>query len=204
MSIGTFPFSQAVVDIIATDSFYMIYAVELEFDDITLRLHTGIGDLSIGGNSYIGVGDIGRVNSSKEDDSGVSPLSVTLSLSGLNSDVLSGSIDGARGRSGTLYFVVADTDGNEAVDVLFNGRMDAAKISYGGNNGDNAISVTLVDELAEWSRAGVKRWTDESHKSRYSGDRFFYAMAQLADSPIYWGYKKDAPAFSYTEEVQGR
>ncbi|MEQ4986178.1 hypothetical protein ABN080_01680 [Proteus sp. fly-1089] len=41
------------------------------------------------------------------------------------------------------------------------------------------------------------RFTDESWSSRRQGDRIFRYVAQMAERAIYWGSKKDAPAFIY-------
>jgi hypothetical protein len=205
MSIGTFPFSQAVVDIITTDEFFMVYACELFFEEETLRFHSGTGQLVLDGYTYTGVGDFGGITAVEEDSQGTSPKSITLSLSGLNSSILSDSLYGAKGRDAKIYLVVADKSGTQAADVLFQGRMDAPLVSYGGNDGSNSINITVIDRMDKWNRVDTERWTDESHTSRNGADdRFFYAVKQLADAPIYWGYKKDAPSFEYTVPIPAR
>jgi hypothetical protein len=76
--------------------------------------------------------------------------------------------------------------------------MDAAQFSFAGNGSDgNKITVPLIDRMAEWQRTGTERWTDENHRARHGDDRFFYAVAQMSEWPIYWGSKKDAPSFTY-------
>lgn len=199
MSFGSFPLSQATADIIATGSFYMVYAAELFFKESTLRVHTGTGTLSIDGNDFVGIGTFGNVDDVTESTDATSALSVNLTLSGFDTDIIQGtSIDGCRGRNGKLYLVVISGDGtNQAHDILFSGRMDAARLSIGGSKDTNSLSVKLVDRMAEWGRTGTNRCTDESQQRRYAGDRFFYAVAQLADAPLYWGQKKDAPNFTY-------
>ncbi len=97
-----------------------------------------------------------------------------------------------------IIFVVFDEAGNYAADILFSGRMDAPKFSFAGNGQDgNTITVPVIDRMAEWSRTGTERWTDENHRARHQGDRFFYAIAQMSEWPIYWGAAKDAPTFTY-------
>ncbi|MCF5708988.1 hypothetical protein GIV19_17030 [Pseudomonas syringae] len=97
-----------------------------------------------------------------------------------------------------VMFVVFDEAGNYASDILFSGRMDAAKFSFSGNGQDgNTITVPVIDRMAEWSRTGTERFTDENHRARHQGDRFFYAIAQMSEWPIYWGSSKDAPTFNY-------
>lgn len=196
---ATFPFSQSVVDIIATGKFLSVYACQLDFEDGPVYAHTGTGDLVIGGITYLGVGQFGEVGQSQESDNSNSPMSIDLSLNGLDSYIITETnIRGCRGRSGKLLFVVFDEQGNYAADILFSGRMDAATFSYAGNGEDgNKITVPIVDRMAEWSRTGTERFTDENHRARHQGDRFFYAIAQMSEWPIYWGSKKDAPTFTY-------
>jgi hypothetical protein len=196
---ASFPFSQSVVDIIAQGNFMAVYACQLDFADGTVYAHTGTGQIVIDGITYDGVGTFGEVGQSQESDNSQSPMTVELTLTGLDAYILSETnLRGCRGRSGKLMFVVFDQVGNYAADILFSGRMDAAQFSFGGNGSDgNTISVPIIDRMAEWSRTGTERWTDENHRARHQDDRFFYAVAQLSEAPIYWGSSKDAPSFKY-------
>ena len=153
----------------------------------------------VDGITYEGVGDFGQVSQSQESDNSGSPMSVDLTLSGLDAYILSETnIRGCRGRAAKVLFIVFDEAGNYAADILFSGRMDAAKFSFAGNGQEgNSITVPVVDRMAEWSRTGTERFTDENHRARHQGDRFFYAIAQMSEWPIYWGSSKDAPAFTY-------
>lgn len=196
---SAFPFSQSVVDIIATGRCMIVYAVRLDFVDGMVYAHTGTGDLVIDGITYLGVGNFGQVSQSQESDNSNSPMSVELTLSGLDSYILSETnIRGCRGRAAKVLFVAFNEAGNYAADILFSGRMDAASFSFAGNGEDgNSITVPVVDRMAEWSRTGTERFTDENHRARHDGDRFFYAIAQMSEWPIYWGSSKDAPVFTY-------
>lgn len=193
-----FPISQEVVNIVATNNFTALYAAELQFASETVRAHTGTGELVIDGQVYQGVGQFGEVTTAQETDSPSGPMSVDLTLSGLDTTILQQTlVERCRGRPGRVFFVVIDAEGNMAADILFSGRMDAAKFSYGGSERENSITVTIIDRMAEWARPGSMRWTDENHQLRHPGDRIFFAVAQLSESPLYWGAKKDAPSFRY-------
>lgn len=196
---GAFPFSQSVVDIIAQGRFMAVYACQLDFPDGMVFAHTGTGDLVLDSITYQGVGTFGEVGQAQESSSSGSPMSVELTLNGLDATIISEtSLKGCRGRNAKLLFVVINQAGEYAADILFSGRMDAAQFAYSGNGSDgNAIRVPIIDRMAEWSRIATERWTDENHRARYQDDRFFFAVAQMADWPIYWGASKDAPSFSY-------
>ncbi|EHK72292.1 MULTISPECIES: hypothetical protein [Bacteria] len=194
-----FPFSQRVIDIIAQGNFLAVMAVQLDFPDGMVFAHTGTGDLVIDGITYTGVGQFGEVGQAQESSNSGSPMSIDLTLNGLDSTIIQEtSVKGCRGRQGKLMFVVFNQAGEYAADILFSGRMDAAQLSYAGNGEDgNKITVPLIDRMAEWNRTGTERWTDENHRARHQGDRFFYAVAQMSEWPIYWGASKDAPPFTY-------
>lgn len=196
---GAFPFSQSVVDIIGQGRFMAVYACQLDFPDGMVFAHTGTGDLVLDGITYQGVGTFGEVGQAQESSSSGSPMSVELTLNGLDATIISEtSLKGCRGRNAKVLFVVINQAGDYAADILFSGRMDAAQFAYSGNGSDgNAIRVPIIDRMAEWSRLATERWTDENHRARHQDDRFFFAVAQMADWPIYWGASKDAPSFSY-------
>ncbi|MGJ8525167.1 hypothetical protein LMG33818_000875 [Halomonadaceae bacterium LMG 33818] len=193
------PFSESVLQLLSTESPLIAMAAELDFQDDPAYLHTGTGEIIVDGKTYYGVGQFGTIDAAQESFSDQSSKTINLTISGLDSQMIrSTMVEKCRGRFGRLLIVVFDKDGNYASDILFSGRMDAAKYEYGGNQGDNKITVPLVDRMAEWNRTGTERWTDESHRARHDGDRFFYAVAQMADWPLYWGQKQDAQPFNYS------
>lgn len=196
---ASFPFSQRVVDIISRGNFMLVYACQLDFEDGMVFAHTGTGDLVIEGITYLGVGQFGEVGQAQETDNSTSPMTLDLKLTGLDAYIIQEtSLRGCRGRFAKVMLVVFDAAGDYAADILFSGRMDAAQFSYAGNGEEgNSITVPVVDRMAEWSRTGTERFTDENHRARHQGDRFFYAIAQMSEWPIYWGSAKDAPSFTY-------
>lgn len=195
----SFPFSDKVIEMMTRPHVTLVYAADLDFTDGPVRAHTGTGLLVIDGVTYTGVGSLGNVSTVNEADGSSSPASVTLSLSGWDNDVAGATLqDRCRGRAGKLMLVAIDEDGSYAADILFDGVMDAADLSYGGNKEDNTIAVKLTDQMVLWQRKGTEVWSDSNHRARHDGDRFFFAIAQLSNWPIYWGSKKDAPSFKYS------
>lgn len=200
-----FPFSDTVVEMLSRSSCVLLYAAELDFKNDIARAHTGTGQLIINGHTFEGIGELGDVQPFTEQLESGSVAKCTLTLNGLDKSVVSNALKSkARGRQGRVYVVAMDEEGNYAADILFSGKMDAPQFSFdepgegGDSDGDgNTIQVTLIDRMADWQRKGTERWTDESHRARHGGDRFFYAVAQMADWPIYWGGKRDAPSFNY-------
>lgn len=196
MSLMAFPYSEQVVNIMAGGQFTLIYAADLDFRDGMVRVHTGTGQIVIDGQTYEGVGNFGSVGAIKESDNSSGPMTLDLVLSGLDSDIVNDAlVDRCRGRPARVMIMVSDAEGNQAVDIIFSGRMDAAKFSYGLE--DSSITIPVIDRMSEWSRRNIQRWTDENHQLRHPGDRFFFAVAQLSEWPLYWGNSKNAPSFEY-------
>lgn len=192
------PLSDSVIEKILEGNAKLFHAVELHFKDEIVRLHGDTGVIVINGETYFGMGALGKVSGQRETMGAKEALSVELTLSGLSADLMQHiNVDGCRGRHGKLMLVAIGQDGSMAVDILISGRMDAGKTSVGGNDAENSITVPLVSRLDEWNKKGTARWTDESHKARNEGDRIFHAVAQLANWSIFWGAKKDAPSFNY-------
>ncbi|MGJ8518011.1 hypothetical protein [Carnimonas bestiolae] len=193
-------FSDSVMRMLANPAPLIVYACELHFEEGPVYMHTGTGEIVVDGKTYLGVGNFGEIDAAQESYSTKSSTELNITLSGLDSQMIQDAlVDKCRGRFGRLLLVVFDQEGNYASDILFSGRMDAAKYEYNGNAGDNKITVPLVDRMAEWDRTGSERWTDQSHRARHDGDRFFYAIAQMASWPIYWGMKQDAQPFDYSD-----
>ncbi|MGE4267183.1 MAG: hypothetical protein AB7F25_07090 [Deferribacterales bacterium] len=192
------PYSNESLAIISTGKFKAFYAARLDFKDGVTRIHTDTGDIVINGETYNGIGNFGSVADTSESVDSKSALSVELTLSGLNADIINeANVKGCRGREGKLFLVVVDENGNYAADIIMSGRMDAAQTKLGKDDSENSIVIPLVDRMAEWENAGTKRVTDESQQARNNGDRIFYAVGQMASWPIYWGQKKDAQSFTY-------
>jgi hypothetical protein len=193
-----FPFSSASMEIISRGNFKAFYAAFLDFKDDPVRVHTDYGTRVINGETYYGVGHLGSVGTLSEEMNADSPLSVELKLSGLDPEFIENTvIKGCRGRQGKLMICfVDDVNGGIVADTLFSGRMDAAKVSAGAGD-NNSITVPIVDRMAEWSRKGTKRWTDESHRARHNNDRFLAYIAQLTNKQIFWGSKADGVGFKY-------
>lgn len=194
----SFPFSSASMEIIAKGNFKCFFAAFLDFKGDPVRVHTDTGLRVINGETYYGVGSFGSVGSLEETVKASSPLSVDLTLSGLDAEFIENTVvNGCRGRYGELMICfVDDVNGGIVADLVFSGRMDAAQVSMGIGD-DNSITVPLIDRLAEWKRGGTKRWTDENHRARHEDDRFFAYIAQVANKQIFWGGKKDGVGFVF-------
>lgn len=183
------------------------YAVELMFDDTdgdqytdagytgdrALRLWTGVGDRTISSETFLGTGSVLQI-SGLEEVADLSAKGATLTLSGLNSDIVSLALtEEYQGRLGKVYWGVKE---NVNVVELFSGFMDKMTIKDDGET--STITLTLESKLVTLERANIRRYTDKSHKAVIvtedydeSTDTFFKWVAKLADRQIAWGQKAD-------------
>ncbi|HDN2511941.1 TPA: hypothetical protein P1K35_002117 [Providencia rettgeri] len=189
------PLSDEMVKAI-NDDCYLVVAAKLDLKSGVTCVHTGTGNLIIAGEVYQGVGQFGSIESVKEGLS-TSPTQLLLSLSGFDSKLVGEVLnERSRGRDVRLMLVAIDEDNGQPIlaDVIFAGQIANLSVTTGD---ENAIGLTVSNRFERWSLGLPDRFTDESWSKRHKGDRIFRYVAQMAERSIYWGSKKDAPAFIY-------
>lgn len=189
------PFSQTVADAMMGEAINLILATEIEFESGTTRVHTGTGQVLIEGNSYLGIGNLGQVDSIKESNVS-SATQLNLTLGGLDTSLLATVLnENCVGRPASMFVGVLNDDFVLIdYDVVFRGKIRNTALLAGSKG---AINITLTNIFEEWSHAKAWRYTDESQRKLNDDDRIFRYVAQMADRSLYWGSKKDAPAFKY-------
>lgn len=162
------------------------YAIKLDFDGGILRIWTGAGEktLSIGGYNNTFTGAQGLLGiSGLEEVADLSAKKVTLSLDGLDSNVLSIALgEKYQRRPITIYFGEASVSD---YIVAFKGKVDTLKIQDDGQS--SSIELTAESDLIELERASRRRYTHESHKARNANDDFFTYVQAIQDVSIPWG-----------------
>lgn len=189
------PLSDEMVKAI-NDDCYLVVAAKLDLKSGVTCVHTGTGNLIIAGEVYQGVGQLGAIESVKEGLS-TSPTQLLLSLSGFDSKLVGEVLnERSRGRDVRLMLVAIDEDNGQPMlaDVIFAGQIANLSVTTGE---ENKIGLTVSNRFERWSIGLPDRFTDESWSKRHNGDRMFRYVAQMAERSIYWGSKKDAPAFIY-------
>ena len=176
--------STAVDTKLEDNTIYPFYAVEFLFDTSPLRLWTGQGDLTIGGNTYTGSGSLLGVETI-EETSEIAVRGATLTLSGVPSEIASLALQTPyQGRTCTIYFGLTDkTDLTE----IFSGYMDEMNIDEGPET--SSIEVKVENKLIDLERARVRRFTSGYQKSKYPGDKGFDFVESIQDKEVVWGRK---------------
>ena len=170
------------LDAIDDSVVYPFFAVELLFDNDAIRMWTGQGTLDIGGNDYIGVGNLLDI-SAIEETAELAVRGATITLSGVPSDLLSLALsEPYQGRVCNIYFGVV---GELAANQIFSGYMDQMNISDGGET--STIELMIENRLIDLERARVARFTSGYQKSLYPDDLGLDFIEDLQDKDIVWG-----------------
>ena len=162
----------------------LFVAVELMFDSGALRIWSGIGDKSIGGQTYTGTGSLLAVGGIEESD-GLSAPGANISLNGVDSSLVSLAIQEPYQNRDCRILLGS---GNDYFEV-FSGFMDVMTIE---DSGDTCIiNLTVESRLIILDRKIPLRYTQETQESRYPGDTFFSAVASLQDKKVNWKRGED-------------
>ena len=176
------------------------FAIEMIFDTRTitfndetinvgpLRLWSGMYDKTINvqgsDQTFTGTGGLLSIGG-LEETGDLSAKSVTLTLSGIPSTIISLALqEPYQRRACRIYFGVESV--SDVVEI-FTGKMNTMRIL---DSEDAAtIELTVESKLVELERSSNWRYNDENHQSRNSGDSFFSYVQSIQDAQIPWGRK---------------
>lgn len=169
----------AILTALAQPEVEPFYAVEIDLDSGPLRLWTGYGDRTIESNTYTGGGTLMTIEG-LEEVADLSAKNITLTLSGMPAEVISLALQEPyqRRKVRVLWGVRNVSDFVE----VFSGSLNQMVIEDSAESG--TISVTVDSKLVELERASNRRYTSESHKSRYATDTFFDFVADIQDKGV--------------------
>lgn len=178
------------------DAIEPYYAVELLFDDEdgtssseagyasnrAIRLWTGFGDRTIGGNTYVGTGSLLQI-SGLEEVADLSAKGASVTLSGISSSIMSLALqEPYQGRAANILMGEASV---ASTITTFGGIIDEMPINDDATS--VTINLTIESKMISLQRNNVRRYTSANHKLRHPTDTFFDWVTQLADMEIVWG-----------------
>lgn len=161
-------------------------AVDLDFTGGNFLTWTGYGNISFGGSTYVGSGDIlnvGAINESSE----IKANGIQITLSGIPSDLISSALtDAYQGRSAKLFLGVIN-DGIVVADpyIIFQGVMDLMTIDDAGDSA--SIALTAESRLIDLNRSRERRFTSEDQKIDFPNDKGLEFITSLQEKSIVWG-----------------
>jgi len=187
----------AIVNRLGADHQELFFAIKAEFDTSTIRLWTGMDDLTIGGATYTGAGDLLSISDVEETQELMSS-GITLTLSGMDDTVLNYALtENYQNRPITLYLGYLAGSTNETVGTLtlFKGRM--ISMSVNDNPDGSSVILDCENRLIDLNRPSNLRYTKDSQEFLFSGDKGFDRVASLQDKEIVWGQKNESNSSSY-------
>lgn len=183
------PINSLTAEALADPVIYAINFVEMAFPGGFLRLHTGVGTISFGGQDYTGAGNLGQI-SEIEETTELRAVGINLSLSGVPSELLSKVLtENIRNKNIKIWFCLCNSNFQIIGDsiLIFDGTMDTLAISDQG--GTSTIQVTAESRIIDLSRPRTQVYTDEFQRTIYATDKSHEYLADLANKAngFKWG-----------------
>jgi hypothetical protein len=154
--------------------------VQISFVSETMYVWTGYGNLSYGGNTYLGVGHLGSISSIQEDST-VQAQSVPLTLEGITEDDLSEALGDIRqGLPCKVWLAIFNANGTMlgAPTLSFAGRIDQPTISESVDT--CTISIKCENRMADLQRSNERRYTQQQQQMLHPSDTGFNYVNQAA------------------------
>lgn len=160
---------------------------EGSFSSGSVYVWSGYGDLIWDGNTYSGVGTLGSISSVSES-SEISAKGITVSMSGIPSDLISLVLSDVRqGAVGKIHLGFLNSS-NSLIDdpiLMFEGKLDVPSIQEGGDT--STITLSYESRLIDLQRARESRYTNEDQQRAFAGDLGCEFVASLQEKQITWG-----------------
>ena len=167
------------------------YFVRMVFDSgespNELNIWSGVGDLTYGGNTYTGVGDLLSISDIRET-SDISATGINVVLAGIKSSFIVIAKDHEyQGRPLSVSLGAFDSVGALIADpvIVFSGFMDTMVIAENGEY--STINVSVENKLIAFERSKVRRYTAEDQKIDYPTDKGFEFVTAIVQKEIIWG-----------------
>ena len=171
-----------------SNHFALLVALEMELSDsYTVRVHSGIGEKTIEGETYTGVGSLGTITPIKQEGS-AKPSGVSVELSVKDQTLLNSALmDNYQGRPASIKVCFLDVDTLEIFETRteFTGKVNIMNITSGS---EGKVSVKIDNRMVDWKRVDNSRYTQEDYERGLTasqlGDEFFSFINQVIDKQI--------------------
>lgn len=175
--------------------------VSIELPVSTIRVHSYVGDIVWGSQTWTGVGTFGGIDVIEEGEQ-VSPYALTMTMTGIDTTLAPEAIAGELDQAPvTIYFGMLDEGAALLADPIewWSGIADATDIVASRENG--AISITCESNLANFTRINGALFSAEDLRAEYPGDTFFTYLPNMQDIVIEW---KETRGSSVGAQAAGR
>jgi hypothetical protein len=165
----------------------LVFFVQANFASGPVYVWNGLGNLAWNSQTWTGLGSLLSISAVSEATD-LSAKSITLSLSGIPSDLLSDCLTEVR-QSNTvqLWLGFLDSTGNVIASpyMPFSGHMDVPTINEGQVT--STIDLTCENPLVDMNRAPNRRFTNDDQLIDYPTDSGFIWVAAIQTWQGVWG-----------------
>lgn len=156
----------------------------------TVRYWSGIGELTVDGDTYTGSGNLISI-SPIEENTELTAAGITVKLSGVGvAPIVQALAELRTGLPGLLKLGLFD-DGNNVISspkTLFRGKLDGVAID--DKDPENpALVLAFESQLIDLKRPREYRYTNQSHRILYPDDSGFRFVEALQEKQITWGWR---------------
>jgi len=148
---------------------------------------TGVGNFVMGGNTYLGVGSLGKIGVVAETDD-LNAQGTTVTLSGIDTTLLQDCISEIQLGAPASIAIGLLTPTGQLIGspyTIFAGQVDAPTITVGGDS--LSITLALENRMVDLSRPSLRRYTSADQRLYYPTDSGFAFVEQLNDLALNWG-----------------
>lgn len=166
-----------------------VLLAEFDFSDGVSRVWSGVGTLSWGGHSWLGMGHLGSVEG-VEETTELKAVGVKFRLSGIPSDLMSSvTTTVVQGRRAKLWLALMSENWtliDQPVMVLA-GKMDTVDVTDGGS--ELSFELAVENSLRDLQRPRARRYTDADQQAEFPGDKGMQFCVELQRKEFKWGTK---------------
>ena len=173
---------------LGTGNIAPVILVVLTFLSQTCYAWSGVGNLLFNGNTYLGVGSLGKIGAITEGVE-VRADGSSVTLSGIDPIYLAESLtDIQLGATAQIWFGLFSNQTGSLVGqpyMVFGGCVDKPTVSPGRDT--FTITIALENKLIDLQRLNMRRYTSADQRLQYPDDTAFGWVEQLVDQALIWG-----------------
>lgn len=157
------------------------------FSSGPVRVWTGWGTITWGGNTWQGIGDLGTI-STIEEGTDIEARGLTVQMTGFDTSILGKVLDEFQKQKDCyLYVGFFDTSNNLIADpaVAFAGSMDDPRCAADAKQA--ILTINIESPLLDMNVGVERRYTHTDQQIDYPGDMGFEFVDAIQERTIYWG-----------------
>lgn len=155
-----------------------------EFSAGTVRVWSGIGNITYDGEIYLGAGELLGI-SPVEETQLLESKNMQFTFSGIPASYVSLALGDYQNTPISLFFAVFDNNDQIIPYKLFSGRIDIMELN---DSGDTATAIINAEnELTVLTNSRDRYYTPEDQKATYASDLGLDFVPLIQDIEVVWG-----------------